>query len=318
MEIILKIDEKQRKELSSPPCRIFETRQEILKFVKEVKPKIITCVGDVASDLLKSYWKNAIIDNRTLRKPYERREVIEADVKLHAINPAGSITKQAWEAVKKCFCFSSSCLVEIKGEEDLLGLPALYFSPKNSLVVFGLRDKGIGCFYTNEIHREFVKKFISLEKEENVLLGGSFTHFHAGHKYLLLTAFETGKKVFLGVSSDEFTRKLKNYTFPCFEERVRKIENFLKDFGFEERYEIVELNDSYGISAEIEKACIIVTRDLEGKVREINEIRERKGMEKLKVVIVEKLLARDGKPISCERIVKGEINDDGAPGGSFW
>ncbi len=313
METVFEINEEQRRELAFPPCRVFETKENFLEFVNEVKPKVVTCVGDVVSDLLNGLWKNAVIDNKTLRKPYRRKEAIEADIKLRALNPAGRVTKSAWEAMKKCFCFSCSCVLEIKGEEDLLGLPALYFSPKNSLVVFGLRNEGIGCFYTEEIHREFVKKFIALEREENVIVGGTFACFHAGHRYLLLTAFETGEKVFLGISSDEFARKLKNYVFPSFEERAGRIENFLRDFGFEKRCEIIKLDDSVGISADIERGCMVVTKDLEEKVKEINRIRERKGLEKLKVVVIEKLSARDGKPISCKRIAKGEINENGIP-----
>lgn len=311
MEVIYKIRQKDREELSFPPCRIFESKEKLISFIEKIKPKVITCVGDVVSDELNGFWKNAIIDNKNLRKPYKRLKELQFKKKLISENPSGVITKHAWNSVKKCFCFSSKCLVEIKGEEDLLGLPALYFSPKNSLVIFGLREKGIACFNTNEIHREFVKKYIPLEKEENVLLGGSFSYFHAGHKYLLLTAFENGKKVYIGVSSDSFAKKLKKYSFPSFEERVARIENFLKNFGFENRYEIVELNDIYGISTEIEKAGIVITQDLLKRVEEINKIRESKGMEKLKIIVEEKILAEDGKSISCERIAKREIDEDG-------
>ncbi len=315
MEMIYKLSDLHRKELSFPPCKIFEDRDKLISFIEKIKPRMITCVGDVVSEEFSEFWKNAIIDNRTLRKPYKIRKDLEFDIKFFSFNPAGCITKEAWNSVKKCFCFSKKCLLEISGEEDLLGLPALYFSPKNSLIIFGLREKGIACFYTNEIHRDFVKKFIPLEKEENILLGGTFSYLHAGHKYLLLTAFETGKRVYLGITSDKLAGKLKNYTIPSFEERVDKIKTFLNDFGFENRYEIVELHDIYGISTEIEKASIVITPDLEERVKEINKIRVIKGLEKLKVIEVEKLSTKDGKPISCERIVKGEIDFNGAPDG---
>ncbi|HIQ49664.1 MAG TPA: DUF359 domain-containing protein [Nanoarchaeota archaeon] len=311
MEIVYKINDEHRKQLSLPPCRIFESKDEVISFIEKIKPFMITCIGDFVSDEFNGIWKNAVIDNKTMRKPYKRSKKLDFKIKFFSYNPAGVITKHAWESVKKCFCFSSKCLVEIKGEEDLLGFPALYFSPKNSLVIFGLPGKRIGCFYTNEIHREFVKKFIPLEKEQIVLVGGTFSYFHAGHKYFLLSAFEIGKKVYIGVTSDEFAKKLKSYNVPEFEKRVEKIENFIKEFGFENRCEITELNDVYGISTEIEKASILVTPDLEKRAKEINQIRKRKGLENLKVFVIEKLKAKNGKCICCKRILKGEINEEG-------
>jgi pantetheine-phosphate adenylyltransferase len=311
MHTIYRISEKEREELSQPPCKIFTNTQELLNFIEKRKPKLITCVGDVVSDEIDK-WNISIVDNLSRRKPYVAKKQIEVPIAFETENPRGCITREAWNVVKKAFCFSCRTRAIVKGEEDLLGLAALYFSPKDSLVIFGLREAGIGCFDTNEVHREFVKKYVKcLEKEELVLVGGTFDTLHAGHKYLLLSAFEIARKVMIGLTSDEFVRKYKNYEPKPFNERLRSLKDFLGEFGLLERCEIVKLDNPYGITLEIEKAAILVSEETLPRAKEINEIRKRRNLSPLQIYVVERILAQDNKPISCERIRKGEIDENG-------
>jgi len=57
--------------------------------------------------------------------------------------------------------------------------------------------------------------------------------------------------------------------------------------------------------------CIVVCEETLLRAEEINAIRFKKGLSKLVIVVVPIMLADDGKPISGERILNKEIDEDG-------
>jgi len=146
-----------------------------------------------------------------------------------------------------------------------------------------------------------------------VAVGGTFDELHKGHKALLRTAFEIGKIVWIGLSTDEFARKLrKNHTIAPYEVRLRNLMRFIEDLGASNRAKIVPLNDPYGpsiSSQEIE--AIVVSRETETRAKEINVLRERRGLKPLKIIVIDMVLAEDKIPISTTRIKRGEIDHEG-------
>src|SRR5437899_12757883 len=61
----------------------------------------------------------------------------------HVKNPAGVITLEAWDTIKRAMK-DDEALILVEGEEDLLALPCTVESPSNSLVLFGQPSAGLG------------------------------------------------------------------------------------------------------------------------------------------------------------------------------
>jgi pantetheine-phosphate adenylyltransferase len=67
-----------------------------------------------------------------------------------------------------------------------------------------------------------------------VATGGTFDELHIGHLALLTKAFEVGNKVIIGISSDDFSSRVKNKKILShnYEERVKNLRDTIeKRFG---------------------------------------------------------------------------------------
>ena len=83
-----------------------------------------------------------------------------------------------------------------------------------------------------------------MKKYNKVVVGGTFDELHRGHKALLSEAFEVGKEVIIGLSSDEFVAKMgKPHITASYAERFRMLEDYLHQCCLTGRAEIVPLND---------------------------------------------------------------------------
>ena len=146
-----------------------------------------------------------------------------------------------------------------------------------------------------------------------VAVGGTFDKLHKGHQALLMKAFEVGKRVLVGLSSDEFGRELrKPHKVASYAKRLSDLERLLTKRGLIDRAEIVTLHDPYGIT--LSKGCveaIVVSRETESTAREINQRREAKGLSPLNVVVIDMVPAENHAPISTTRIREGEIDREG-------
>jgi cytidyltransferase-like protein len=152
-----------------------------------------------------------------------------------------------------------------------------------------------------------------MKRFKAVAVGGTFDELHNGHQALLMKAFEVGKRVLIGLSSDEFGRELrKPHAVASYTKRLTDLERFLTKRGLSDRAEIVTLHDPYGIT--LSKGCveaIVVSRETEPTAREINEKREAKGLSPLNVVVIDMVPAENHAPISTTRIREGEIDREG-------
>ena len=128
---------KKLKEIWGIP--ILGTEQEIAKRFKEVVEnsgfkKIIT-VGDYCSQALDSDVK--IFDGKIKRKEIKNT----LPFSLTCPNPAGTIQKEVWSIIERAIEANENIFIE--GEEDLLVIPAVLLSEENTVVVYGLPDRGI-------------------------------------------------------------------------------------------------------------------------------------------------------------------------------
>jgi pantetheine-phosphate adenylyltransferase len=155
---------------------------------------------------------------------------------------------------------------------------------------------------------------VPAEKFDLVATGGTFDELHAGHRALLTRAFNLGRSVLIGVSSDNFAAAKKGKSKPrhSFETRVERLVDFIYHELGNVNFEIKELNDDFGpTGSDRNIQALIVSEETETKGHEINKIRLSKGIDPLAIVTVTMLKAEDGRPLSSSRIRIGEIDKNG-------
>ena len=140
-----------------------------------------------------------------------------------------------------------------------------------------------------------------------VCVGGTFDILHEGHKALLSKAFEIGDEVFIGISSDELVKKLGKEA-RRYEDRKKDVEEFLKERGWLKKAKILPLQNIYGLTIDKNFDAIVVSPETKERAEEINEIRARKSMKKMKIICIPYVFAEDGIPITTSRIKSGEIS----------
>ena len=148
--------------------------------------------------------------------------------------------------------------------------------------------------------------------------GGTFDHFHAGHKSLLRLAFSLGKRVTIGITSDEYIKNLKKKTqdpelIETVEERWRSVLDFVKEEKALSKAQLVEIDDLFGptLSGNLPIDIIVVSEESKKGANLINQKRRELGLVPLEVIIMPLVTAEDEKIISSERIRGGEISREG-------
>lgn len=143
-----------------------------------------------------------------------------------------------------------------------------------------------------------------------VCLGGTFHPLHVGHEALLARAFREGEEVLIGLTSDALTAE-KEGEVASFADRRENLEAFLQARGWR-RYRIARLEDPYGPAAhEADLDAIVVSEETEETARELNAVREERGLRPLAVIRIPLVPAQDGRPITSTRIRRGEVDREG-------
>jgi len=151
------------------------------------------------------------------------------------------------------------------------------------------------------------------KKLSTVLVGGTFDEFHKGHRKLIMTAFEAGERVMIGLSSDDLARELsKNHEIATYEQRLGELRGFLRKQGVLDRAKIVPLDTPYGITLSTTIAdALVVSKETERVGIDINKKRKASGLKPLALVVIDMVPAEDCVPISSTRIRHGEIDREG-------
>lgn len=145
-----------------------------------------------------------------------------------------------------------------------------------------------------------------------VATGGTFDILHKGHYMLLLKAFEVGRQIIIGVSSDTYATQKQKKIINKYDIRQGNLKKFIDKNFKKSNYSIYQLDDFYGptVLTRDVQAIITTKSSLENCVK-INRLRESKGMPQLEVILVPLVEDKEGKVISSTRIREGEIDING-------
>lgn len=136
--------------------------KKLEELVIKEKPAMIISVGDVVSENMAKHGiltHLAILDNRVMRQP-RKPVVLKVNQTIHVKNPPGTITDEAWLAVKKALKQRQQIKIVVDGEEDLLALVALLHAPLNAFVVYGQPYKGIVAIKVTRRKRQKARRII--------------------------------------------------------------------------------------------------------------------------------------------------------------
>ena len=144
-------------------------------------------------------------------------------------------------------------------------------------------------------------------------MGGTFDILHVGHKALLNRAAKEGKRILIGLTTDERARQGRSVeNLNSYAMRKQNLETLLSSLGFLEKFEIVPLNNDWGPSVIDEDfGAIIVSEETKATAENINKIRNKDGKSELKIVVVPMLKSADDKYISSSRIRDKKIDSEG-------
>ena len=147
------------------------------------------------------------------------------------------------------------------------------------------------------------------KKNKKVVIGGTFDILHKGHKALLKKAFKLGK-VFIGLTSDKMAREMRDREIKNFKDRKKELENFVrKEFKVEPK--IFKIENKFGFTLKRDFDYIVVSPETYQNAIEINKERLKRKKKLIEIIEIDFVLAEDGKPISAERIARGEIDREG-------
>ncbi len=127
-----------------------KTMPELNTIIRRLHPRKIVAVGDVVSRETVAVGIRVdvrIIDHVSMRKPTAAFN-LKARTTYHVRNPAGVITLESWETIKRAMK-DDDAVILVDGEEDLLALPCIVESPSNSLVLYGQPSRGLVVVDTN-------------------------------------------------------------------------------------------------------------------------------------------------------------------------
>ncbi|SRR5713101_2364161 len=121
-----------------------KTIPELNSIISRTHPRKVVTVGDVVSRETLAVAIRVdlrILDHQSMRKPTASFN-LKARTTYHVRNPAGVITLESWETIKRAMK-DEEAVILVDGEEDLLALPCIVESPSNSLVLYGQPSQGM-------------------------------------------------------------------------------------------------------------------------------------------------------------------------------
>ncbi len=153
-----------------------------------------------------------------------------------------------------------------------------------------------------------------MKKYNLVVCGGTFDHFHKGHRAFLRDVLSIGNKVLIGLTTDRYikaknnSQRIEDYTL-----RKQQVEEFLDEEKAKSRVQIEAIDDIFipKIWETLPIEAIVVSRNTIKGAEAINLKRKEQKKSLLKIEIVPLINDQNNEYISSSRIRKGKINREG-------
>lgn len=156
-----------RETLKEPLGHLF-TEEQLFEYISHVNAKLVS-VGDLVTYTLLIHHISplfCIVDDHTMRHDLQQKKIEKIHTygtkKITVTNPAGVITQELWDTIRKIYTnHESNVLLKVKGEEDLAALPAIFLAPSDVTIIYGMPDKGVVVVPATEHHKQKVKNIIA-------------------------------------------------------------------------------------------------------------------------------------------------------------
>jgi pantetheine-phosphate adenylyltransferase len=150
-------------------------------------------------------------------------------------------------------------------------------------------------------------------KYHRVALGGTFDHFHAGHKAFLGHAASLAPELIIGITRPSMLiHKKYPKTIESFSQRGKSVSDYLNMNAPSHRVQFVPLEDIYGPTVSDPGInALVVSPATHSNAEKINQERQNNTLPPLSIEVVSPVLDSLGDFISSSRIRAGVVNREG-------
>jgi uncharacterized protein (UPF0218 family) len=156
-----------RGDLKAPKGDVFHVKdgapeKRVVERIEDEDPVMVIAVGDVTcSTILDEEYapEVCVVDGITKRGPYER--IFKGDIEYHVYNPPATLYPETWSAIATAIHDGLHSIVNVEGEEDLMGFPAVLLAPDNSVMLYGQPNVGIVWVPVNQNNKELARTLLN-------------------------------------------------------------------------------------------------------------------------------------------------------------